>query len=534
MKYVVFFLLSVSFVVCSVTEPVLASSDIVIIDPAPTSIERSDIVVSAVPLFGAEFLELHNQTDKAVSLAGYSVQMTFQDDKITPPIQLPPELYIVADGYVTLFYGNPETSDHLYYQLGSDYAGQSLKSVTLIRNDQKISQIENIEHPGSTYTWLKRKTGSAGNDVTMDSFTNKKSPAEVLSYGLFSRPKTAPGVQIVEVYPRASDCRPGDSSLLCGDYIKLYNPYAQSIDLSDYQLRSDSGSSASGNQFMLGEIAAGEYLTIYSRDDGNKLSLTDSGGFVWLEDRAGIAPYDASIVSYPSSSTSHIGWSWAQNSAGQWNWTSAPQPRGINRFVLPVEENKTDTGLGNELTPCAAGKFRNPETNRCKTIETTSTLKPCSTGQERNLATNRCRSTVLAAANLVPCGPGQTRNPTTNRCKSSISATASLVPCKPGQTRNPETNRCKSTSAAASSLVPCKPGQERNPETNRCRKSTSATLAASSDLAAQESATSETEPTSWYMLAGVVGVIAGGYGLWEWRSDIAGATRRLFDGLKAS
>jgi len=507
--------------------------EVIVTDPlVPSEIEQSQLVVSAVPLAGAEFLEIHNHSDTPLLLDGYSIELRFEDDSVFT-IAMPTEVYIVADGYVSMFNGSAESSDHLYYSLPAELVGLNIVAVDIINGDRRIAQISDIEYSGSTYSWLKRKSSSSGFGASMDNFTKKSSPAELFSYGMFVR-QGHPPVEIVEIYPRSSDCSPTDESVLCGDYIKLYNPTNNRIGLSEYRLRSDSGSSLSGNAFSLDTISAGGYLTVYLRDDGSSLNLTDSGGYVWLEDSAGIAPYESTMRSYPSATSGYLGWSWAIHD-GTWQWTSTPQPTGPNSISIPTSETPDVDENGNNpmLGECGAGKFRNPETNRCKTIQTVNTLVPCNAGQERNPLTNRCKSVTLASASLTPCGAGQTRNPATNRCKSTTTATASLVPCKEGQTRNPETNRCKSTSAAASSLVPCKEGQERNPATNRCRKSSSATLAASSGLSAQEPAGSETKPTSWYMLAGVVGVIAGGYGIWEWRSDIAGATRRLLGGLKS-
>ena len=71
---------------------------------------------------------------------------------------------------------------------------------------------------------------------------------------------------------------------------------------------------------------------------------------------------------------------------------------------------------------------------------------------------------------LKPCRDDQYRNPETNRCKSIASASSTLKPCAADQYRNPETNRCKKISSSSSSLKPCRSDQERNPETNRCKK----------------------------------------------------------------
>jgi len=63
-----------------------------------------------------------------------------------------------------------------------------------------------------------------------------------------------------------------------------------------------------------------------------------------------------------------------------------------------------------EYADCGEGRYRNPETNRCKKIETEPELKPCAEGYERNPETNRCRKireNVGAAASFgVPDSGG--------------------------------------------------------------------------------------------------------------------------------
>lgn len=50
----------------------------------------------------------------------------------------------------------------------------------------------------------------------------------------------------------------------------------------------------------------------------------------------------------------------------------------------------------------------------------------------------------------MPCGEGEFRNPATNRCKKLASTTSTLKPCQSGYERNPETNRCRKTANLAS------------------------------------------------------------------------------------
>ncbi len=130
-----------------------------------------------------------------------------------------------------------------------------------------------------------------------------------------------------------------------------------------------------------------------------------------------------------------------------------PTPGTINETMYTSEEEATTGASGSEdLGSCGSGKYRNPETNRCKSIESAdSTLAQCASDQERNPVTNRCRKVTLASATLVPCNADQERNPETNRCRKIGTTTTDLKPCDSGQERNQETNRCRKIANTATS-----------------------------------------------------------------------------------
>lgn len=156
------------------------------------------------------------------------------------------------------------------------------------------------------------------------------------------------------------------------------------------------------------------------------------------------------------------------------------------------------SGDDEELPACPAGKYRNPETNRCRNIESDTGLKPCAADQ--------------------------IRNPETNRCRSIFASDSGLTPCKPGQTRNPDTNRCRSNASAAGVLKACAANQERNPETNRCRKKATSQTA-STEVKDIESKM-QADRGGW-LLAGTAGIGLASYGMAEWREEIALGLRRF-------
>ena len=535
MKRIAVILAIASLIILCHPPAATASVPIVTNPNIPEPLSNSELVVSAVP-FGPEtsFIELYNQTDQALQLDGYSLRLIFVgiDETYEYTISLPSG-YLLGKGYLALaLEGTSEYFDG-YYSLEAVDPLANLSEVYIVSPEGgEILQLDNLAPTAQKYTWLKRKSGSAGQGHSQDSFTQKESPATISGYGLYHRPESAPNVQIVEILARSSNCPPYDKSLVCGDYIKLHNSSSETVDLSNYTLRSDSGGSKSGNSFLLNyEMHPDSYLTINLRDDKTKLSLNDSGGYIWIEDAAGIAIYQSSVVQYPGVGTSRVGWSWLVDERGEWVWSSTPQPNAANLVTIPkpVEQPKpTD-----ELTDCGAGRYRHPETNRCRSIVTStsssSALKPCAADQERNPETNRCRKIVSASSvGLQSCAPGQERNPATNRCRSAVLSSATLVPCGRGQERNPATNRCRRVAAArGSNLKPCSPGQERNPATNRCRKVAQASLVGSTVGQSDEANADLPQPVTWYSLVGAVVVVAVGYGLWEWRSELASMTGRL-------
>ncbi|MGB4762424.1 MAG: hypothetical protein WBP12_03665 [Candidatus Saccharimonas sp.] len=314
--------------------------------------------------------------------------------------------------------------------------------------------------------------------------------------GLYT-PSVLPGLEIVEIYPYASTCSPFDTSVLCGDYVKLYNSTDSVIDLGDLVLRTDSSSSSRtvSNAFTLtGLLEPGEYRTIWQTDAGARLSLTNSGGYVWLEDHYGLlgsAQYIKTVVRYESASSSLQGYSYALSGDGNWAWSSTPMPMSANIVTPPAE------------VPCPDGKYRNPETNRCRTIEDTlNALTACEEGYERNPLTNRCR-------------------------KIGGSATASLTPCKEGQVRNPETNRCRSIASEVADLIPCNDGYERNPATNRCRKVVAGSEVKGAEYPVEPIEQGSGNTVGLWTLVGVV-AIAVLYGVWEWRHEIARLGQRVW------
>jgi len=125
------------------------------------------------------------------------------------------------------------------------------------------------------------------------------------------------------------------------------------------------------------------------------------------------------------------------------------------------------------------------------------------------------------------CGVGKYRNPETNRCRNIVIATAVLAACDAGQERNPDTNRCRKVTTAAT-LAACATGQERNPDTNRCRKIVVNT--ANTAPVTVNSATRPDDRPLRFSFAVAIGILGGvaAYGVYEYRSELRSFKKKLF------
>lgn len=453
------------------------------------------------------YLQLTNTGDEPLDLNDWAIELNLEGDNVLPPTHgylLPGEHTVVAG------VGEPIVSDAGHLKHNS--TEKTLERIAVYPPEDTLytTDIYTFKSTAATKTspeittqsW--RRTMSAKN-VYSTTLTSFEASDDVLYYEpLYLPPVNAHLLQVVEVYPYSHACSPANADVLCRDYVKLYNPTVEEIPLDEYALRTDSNSSsrtASNTFHLTGKtIGPGEYLSISETDTGTDLSLTNSGGYVWLEDTWGLVRYDATITAYDSAGIDEQGMSWAQNDDGVWRWTSTPKPFAANAFPPDIHTELEPV----TLAECPAGKYRNPETNRCRSIEE-------------------------AVNALAACPEGQVRNPETNRCRSMVLAASALVPCKEGQERNPETNRCRTISSAIAELIPCDEGYERNPATNRCRKVAGEVSSPSSNLAtvaAVPLAKASADSLKAILLASIA-ACALCYGLYEWRAEVGQFLRRL-------
>ncbi len=289
-------------------------------------------------------------------------------------------------------------------------------------------------------------------------------------------------IRITEILPNPSGADTGK------EFIELYNPNNNDVDIGSYVLQV--GVSAVKKHSLAGHhIAAHGYLVIYNNEVN--FTLTNTSGQVMLMSQLGEVYSDTGVYGVASEDET---WAVVDNA---WQYTNQPTPGEENRSSLHKGDDDSDGVIA--ATDCPVGKYRNPETNRCRAVESTT-------------------------ASLASCDAGQYRSAETNRCRKIVAATA-LTPCKDGQYRSEETNRCRNIASSGSSLTPCKEGQERSQETNRCR---------AIKASAMPSATYAVEPVKdgirafvgWWILGGI-GLLAVGYAGWEWRHEIGILIKRM-------
>lgn len=220
------------------------------------------------------------------------------------------------------------------------------------------------------------------------------------------------------------------------EFIELFNPNDEPVSLDQYVLYSSSQSTTYKYIIQGIVLNPGEYIALYSSI--THLTLVNSTGRSWIT-----AP-DSTLLDETDWYSDNVGsdQAWAVFD-GIWKVTDVPTPNAPNQLAIEDELASISTAL----QPCPAGKFRNPQTGRCKNIVVASAAKPCKANQVRNTETNRCRN-IATVASAKACNPGYVRNIDTNRCRKVASPTV-----KPVSTIDQKTNKINYLIIMASSGI---------------------------------------------------------------------------------
>lgn len=448
-----------------------AATDVVPFDPGQIKTD-SPILITAYAAQGprVEYVQLFNSSNEVINLENW--QVTYVLNGQAEPVVIgtlggllkPSDYVILADGSIP-------SADFPYSLTIPAGVTTNVISITL-SSPLYLNHTVNVSASG--HFWQRNRSTSTGNYLSTFS-TLPSAPSTLFGGGLYEYPAEAP-LQFSEVLANPRNCSPLDVALDCRDYVKLFNPTDQPIDLSLFRLRigyQGQPSSNSNTYPLNGVIEPGHFMAITASADNRSISITNRGGFLWLEDVYGIKRYDNTVQEYADASAeSKKGQAWAYDASdGAWKWTTQPTPVDAPS-IFPI------------------------------------------------LVTSR----TMAVQGLTPCKEGQYRSEETNRCRSISSVPGALTPCKDGQYRSEETNRCRSILAEAS-LAPCPEGQERSQETNRCRKK-AATEVPEVAFAVEEMKEAGKVFAGWWALGGI-GALAVGRGVWEWRSEILVGIRKI-------
>lgn len=495
-------------------------------------------------------IELYNSASTPVSVKGWAID-AYAANSTAPLCSViiaasDTSTYLRSNSYATIAQnGALDPSDQVrFFENDCAQAGQVITRITLRSVSQIEDYVSNI--PGSG-PYVRRGITSTYRDqdpfssnfisLSATSGTGARFPQTLYTGGWYVAPADIP-LRIVEIYPDTAACAPNDTTSICTDYVKLYNPTSHQVNLSDYRVRTGSqgtSSTSSNTASLSGVLESGAYVSI-------ALPLTASGSWVWLEDSLGVRMYDPSVTQYPSS-TDHTEQAWSFNpDTGAWQWTKYATPGNEpNRFVggngsinacsgLRLSEiaANTDrqfievynaTSQAMDISGCqlqtnrsqaasyifgAGSVLGNGEVRSIYLSQTPLTLTKATSGTVYLLdSTGTTEVDAQPYSNLkqdtswalIDGEWRQTYNVTpgmVNRyaeypaCQAGyyrngetgncnkIVASSELATCAANQYRSEETNRCRLIASTASSLQSCAANQYRNPETNRCRLLSSA------------------------------------------------------------
>jgi len=454
-----------------------------------------------------EFIEVTNTSSSAIDLTGWRMEYlssanngsgapTAVIDTMKGVLNANSSALWVHDGYVLpnadMIFGVGDTSGtgllaktagHVRIMNGTSMVDcVAWGSAVAITGCDKIAALAS---PG--YTLQRRATNGIYNKS--DGVVNA-TPATPVGGGLYrqeatielpTNPVTHPtcdNVQLSEILANPA----GDDAL--GEFIELYNPNDTPQSLYGCSLKI-----SGGKEYVFTDtevLQAHAYKTFpYSL---TKLQLGNSGGSVTLSSQTTIT-----TTTYPAVGDDE---SWAFDGSN-WSIAKPPTPNTNNLFLQATVEPADPPPLATvEPESCPEGKYRNPATGRCKNIPVAAVASVCLPDQERNPTTGRCRKIVIAKAATV-CPPGQEKNPTTNRCRKIT---------------------------AASTAKDCPKGQERNKDTNRCRKVVAGTNNKSFN-------TKPPQKIYNYLIVGAILLAVAGYGIYEYRHDLANLWQRRRKGL---
>lgn len=512
-RYIATLIVIFSLLAPSSTSAIQAVPPSSLLPQSPLLVTAYSITQTGVP----QYFELYNDGDTPLRASEWSLGFEWTAKTTTALVTPHQAVSLSTDASQYIAPGG-----YLLVGFGANVPNALVQSPSLVVNTDNYLSKFHLDHAqyrsyertfaaSATQNPMRLNQGVSGYTTTYAADTRTE-----LWQSSFYVPRTSTVLRVVEVLPNPVTCQPFDVALTCSDYVKVYNASGGTLDLAGLRLRTGSvGQSAtSSNTVMLGgTLAAGSYGVF-------PLSLTNSGGWVWLEDAYGVMQYQDSIVAYGDASTKK-GQAWAWEPGGQWRWTQYPTPYNTaNQFTDGQPVNSCSglrlSEIGANLSAqfvelynasAASMNLRGCQlqTNRSSEVSHVFGDQTLASGEfvTVNIADTKLSLTKTTTGTVyVLSSDGQTEvdarsyenlsentsyalvdgvwEQTFVTTPGAVNVHEPYVPCQTGYERNLDTGRCNKITAA-SVPVPCDIDEYRNPDTGRCRKLTSA---ATSSLAA--------------------------------------------------
>lgn len=209
-------------------------------------------------------------------------------------------------------------------------------------------------------TLLPLTTDDAGQPPKVITWqTNASSPPSIYVGTASVAPANTPHIPATDKglkAPQLSEILPNPAAPQTDDedeFIELYNPNATTFDLSGFILQTASTSSSTAHSYHLPvgtTIAPGSFRAF--RSSQTNLSLSNSGGQVWLVD-----PLGTTLDSSAPYGTAKDDQAWV-DASGKWQWTLQATPGSTNKVASPLAGNSSSTTAtinGKKVTAVANG-----------------------------------------------------------------------------------------------------------------------------------------------------------------------------------
>lgn len=284
---------------------------------------------------GQEWVEFANTTSHVLPLSGCvlqvgSTQYVFGSDQ-----------FIDAGQFLVIGSFSDGSTTHTLSLRNSDTNTVSLGHINAADSFEPSQTIQYSDAPeGQSWArfddgwrWIQPTPGTENRifplSATVDSVaTEFPAPAEPVPTANATQPPIIPGLElnITELLPNPAAPATDDAD----EYVELYNPNDQTVNLQNYKLKSGTSYSYS---YTFGNVTLGshQYAAFYARDTG--LVLANSGGRVEL-----LNPASQIISETEPYAIALEGQTWALI-AGTWQWTITPTPGAANVASIPLLTN---------------------------------------------------------------------------------------------------------------------------------------------------------------------------------------------------